>query len=180
MKKYNEGYVLAMVMGVIAVLAVVASAMLGVGLRNVQTQQAVVARMQAKYETEGEIEKVIAGMAALRQETLDNQNNEAGNALEIAIGNYLDSYNSDNANVREPNEDGIITTYVWEGTEPSCKFTIEAERKYMVASKPEKITIKAELELKYNVKQDVPNSMAYVATVDTVEYVSYETTTASE
>lgn len=62
MKKHDEGYVLAMVMCVIAVLAVVASAMLSVALQNVKTQKAAVERMQEKYAAEGQLEIVRAAL----------------------------------------------------------------------------------------------------------------------
>lgn len=65
MKKNNEGYVLAMVMSVVAVLALIASAMLSIGLRNVQTQQAAIDRMQSRYNAEGSIEKAVAVFSAV-------------------------------------------------------------------------------------------------------------------
>lgn len=169
MKKHDEGYVLAMVMAVIAVLAVVASAMLGVGLRNVQTQQTAVIRMQDKYKAEGMIESIVAEMAVLQQEKTVNAYNEAGKALETAINHYLDRYNTDNTT--EVNKDGIITTYKWDGTEPNCEIMIKAET--------EKIIVKAELALKYKVEPSLPSPL-YVATVDSIEYISYEITTANE
>jgi len=84
MKKHNEGYVLAMVMCVIAVLAVVASAMLGVGLRNVQTQQAAVKRMQAKYEAEGQLEIGFAVLETLEAQTF------TGEIQETVVKNSID------------------------------------------------------------------------------------------
>lgn len=60
MKKHNEGYVLAYVMVIIAVLMLVASSVMGVALKNLQRQRAEVETMQAKYAAEGAIERILA------------------------------------------------------------------------------------------------------------------------
>lgn len=93
MRKHNEGYVLAMVMVVIAVLALVASIMLSMGLNNVQTQQAYVERMQEKYEAEGQLEVVVASLNALESQLL-NGNIDSG-AVKTAIENVIKPINGE-------------------------------------------------------------------------------------
>lgn len=60
MKKRNEGYALPFVLVVMVVLCAVAVAILSASLKNLQSQQAVTEKMQAQYEAQGAIEKVIA------------------------------------------------------------------------------------------------------------------------
>jgi len=60
MKKHDEGYALVLVLVVIVVLGIVASALLGLSLRNLQSQTDSVDRMVAKYKAEGEIEIIVA------------------------------------------------------------------------------------------------------------------------
>lgn len=60
MKKHNEGYALPFVLVVITVLCLIALAISSVSLRNMQSQQASIQRMQDKYEAQGKIEIVIA------------------------------------------------------------------------------------------------------------------------
>ena len=63
MKKHNEGYALVLVLVVITVLCLVAMAMMAASLKNLQNQQSSIARMEAKYEAQGEIEKVVAKLS---------------------------------------------------------------------------------------------------------------------
>ena len=60
MKKHDEGYVLAFVLVVVAVLVLISTAVSTIATRNIKTQQDAVARMQAKYEAEGIVEVVLA------------------------------------------------------------------------------------------------------------------------
>lgn len=179
MKKHDEGYVLAMVMVVIAVLAIVASTMLSVGLRNVQTQQLAVERMQAKYEAEGTIEKVIAGVDVIKLENV--QEDQVKSDFETSILNYLGSFNEDNS---LGNENKIKTSSKWvtEGAERICEFAMETEDEYIITSGDktinETILVEVSLELKYKVEQDT--SYKYVASVKAIDYTSYKITTTSE
>lgn len=182
MKKHDEGYVLAMVMVVIAVLAIVASAMLSIGLRNVQTQQVAVERMQAKYEAEGIIEKVVAELAI--QETNGNVRANVESEFKTAINSRLEDYNKHNGT---GDNDRIQIKHInWptEENEQVCNFTIETEKRYTIVSKDktinEKIMLKADIELKYKVEQPEKVIDKLVASVDTMKYISYETTTVTE
>lgn len=62
MKKRDEGYVLAFVLIVIAVICLVAVSMMNVSLRNIQAQKASIERMEEKYSAQGEAEKVISSI----------------------------------------------------------------------------------------------------------------------
>lgn len=70
MRKHNEGYALPFVLVVMTVLALVATSMMTLALRNLQNQRTSVERMQDRYAAEGEIEKVVA---KLRSETEFNE-----------------------------------------------------------------------------------------------------------
>lgn len=67
MKKYNEGYALPFVLVVFLVITLVATSVLAVSLRNLQSQKASVQRMEEQYEVQGEIEKVHSQIYALIQ-----------------------------------------------------------------------------------------------------------------
>lgn len=67
MKKHDEGYVLAYVVVIMAVLTTIALSVMSVSLSNLQKQRAEVERMQDKYAAEGDIEQVIARLDANRQ-----------------------------------------------------------------------------------------------------------------
>lgn len=58
-KKHNEGYALVLVLVVMVVLTTVSLAVMSFSLRNLQSQQASVDRMAAKYAAQGEIEKIV-------------------------------------------------------------------------------------------------------------------------
>lgn len=60
MKKHDDGYVLPYVMVIMTVLALVASFIMASSLRNLQSQQASIQRMESQYTAAGEIEKVVA------------------------------------------------------------------------------------------------------------------------
>lgn len=59
MKKHDEGYVLAYVVVIMAVLTTIALSVMSVSLSNLQKQRAEVERMQDKYAAEGAIEQAI-------------------------------------------------------------------------------------------------------------------------
>ena len=65
MKKHDEGYVLAYVTVVLLVFCLVAATILTGALRNLNNQQAAIAKMEDQYVAAGEIEKVIASLDAL-------------------------------------------------------------------------------------------------------------------
>ena len=60
MRKHDEGYVLAYVMIVVAILTLVAMSVLTVALTNMQQQRTQIEIMQDKYAVQGDIEQTIA------------------------------------------------------------------------------------------------------------------------
>lgn len=59
MKKYDEGYALVFVLVVMIVMSLVSASVLTFSLRNMQSQQASIERMEDKYTAQGEVEKLI-------------------------------------------------------------------------------------------------------------------------
>lgn len=177
MKKHNDGYVLAMVMVVIAVLAVVASTMLSVGLRNVLTQQNAVERMQAKYKVEGEVEKLVTKFVNLETGEVTDAESAFRAQFETLCKNYNDNLN-----------DGIQIIEIVYPVHGSriYTFTIESKGEYVV-SVPDKettkqireiITIKKGIELEYQIEPITDGGInKEAAKVKNVMYASYETST---
>ena len=62
MKKHNEGYALPFVLVVLIVLCIIAVGIMDFSLRNLRSQQNTIQRMEAKYETAGKIEEIVAAM----------------------------------------------------------------------------------------------------------------------
>lgn len=73
MKKHDEGYALVLVLVVVTVLCLVAMAMMAASLKNLTNQQSSIERMQAKYQAQGEIEKVIAEIEKKITDTIDGE-----------------------------------------------------------------------------------------------------------
>lgn len=69
MKKHNEGYALPFVLVVMTVLCLVAVSVMSFSLRSLQSQQASIDRMKDQYLAEGEIEKVVAKLKKVSEET---------------------------------------------------------------------------------------------------------------
>ncbi len=60
MKKHDEGYVLSLVLVVILVLCLVASAILAGALSNIKAQYGQIERMQDKYDAQGKLEILVS------------------------------------------------------------------------------------------------------------------------
>ena len=76
MFKRNDGYALSYVLVVLLVLCIIAVSVMSAPLRNLQMQQASIARMQEKYAAQGMIEQVVAQLehadAELSADTICN------------------------------------------------------------------------------------------------------------
>ena len=170
MKKNNEGYVLAMVMAVIAVLAVVASAMLAVGLRNVKTQQAAIERIQAKYEVEGTIEMVVAELSSvtITQDDAKTEKSGAQALFKAKLERICDKYDPETATIDEV-ETLITKIALTDGeNEQAYKCEIEAEN--------ETNKVNCQIELEYQLAMDEIYKV-YIGNVKSIKYISYETST---
>ena len=62
MKKYNEGYALPFVRVVLVVMCIIAVGIMDFSLRNLESQQSTIQRMEAKYEAAGKIEEIVAAI----------------------------------------------------------------------------------------------------------------------
>lgn len=82
MKKHNEGYTLVLVLVVMLVLTTVATAILTFSVSNLKNQQAMVERMEAKYEAMGAIEAAMAQLDNLEKlENCTGKNIEEAQAI---------------------------------------------------------------------------------------------------
>lgn len=64
MKKRQEGYVLVYVLIVIVLLALIGSTVCAISVRNLKAQQSSLARAQASYKAEGQVEQALGTIAA--------------------------------------------------------------------------------------------------------------------
>ena len=187
MRKNNEGYVLAMVMAVIAVLAVVASTMLSVGLRNVMTQQTAVARMQAKYEAEGAIEQVVAEFGEVKAENCTTEETAKTN-FATQMGSILERYNPTNPDETLDNthRDLEVTKLSTQEEEKNgtYKYRVVSKRKYTVATEDSSTTapivVSCEIEFTRKISPTKNSVSHYDATVGSIQYTSYEKSTTTE
>ena len=62
MKKHDEGYALVFVLVVLVVLCIIAIGIMDFSLRNLESQQNTIHRMEAKYEAAGKIEEIVAAI----------------------------------------------------------------------------------------------------------------------
>lgn len=108
MKKYDDGYALVLVVVVMAVLMLVALSVLSLSLRNLQSQQASIERMQAKYAAQGKVEIIQTELEVLNDLT-DHANIEG--AVTTAIG------------TGELHQNGGGEYFVWTGNQ--CEFTFD-------------------------------------------------------
>lgn len=78
MKKHDEGYALPFVIVVMLVLCLVAVSVMSFSLRNLQSQKASIEQMEAQYQAQGELEKMIVELNDTISAFVDN----------IATSNY--------------------------------------------------------------------------------------------
>lgn len=173
MKKNNEGYVLAMVMSVVAVLALIASAMLSIGLRNVQTQQAAIDRMQSRYDVEGEIEKAVAVLGAVGVTNVAGKEDTAQEEFLKELAKTCEEYT-------QGKEDSVKITDPTSESAGIYKLTITAQNSAII--------VEAQIELNCTTEPSVAASAGnnkegsddgqdalYNAGVEAIRYVSYKT-----
>lgn len=95
MKKHDEGYALVLVLVVLAVLSLVVASVLSVSLKNLQSQQSAVERMQDKYAAQGQMEiveaKLIYKVGVLRAQAktyveLTEARSDVENVLKDVVG----------------------------------------------------------------------------------------------
>ena len=116
-KKHDEGYALVFVLVVMVVLSLIAISLMTAALKNLRSQQATVAQMEAKYQAQGEMEKQIAGY-------LDKLGNPE-NLLDK--GPYLDIDGAQGAKVNAERLLGLIDLNWIDGTDIRLELQAENE-----------------------------------------------------
>lgn len=159
MKKHDEGYVLAYVMVVVAVMAAISASVSAIAVRNIQTQQNAVQRMQDKYEAEGEIEKIVAELNSVSISETDNKTsvNDAKTAFDEKLTEVCNRYNSETAKLPQ----SVVTSL--NGSKLTCTFNVESVN--------DSITVKTEITLESEIKQEKD---VYVVEKPALTYLSYE------
>lgn len=157
MKKQDEGYVLALVLMVIVVLCLTSGGMLSIALRNVQTQQASVERMQEKYTAEGYFE-VIA--AQLTQDPTLILNSQTDEGKKEELKEIIKSFYPTEAHVS-------VETKKWEqsGSDSTCTVNL-------TVTNQDNMAVCAEVVLKGKITE---SGSEYIITNFSISYRSYET-----
>lgn len=109
MKKHNEGYTLPLVMVVLLVLSIVAVTIMTTSLKNMQRQQGFIEQMQAQYEAQGKIEKVVAKL-----QNLDGEITLA-EVCKDAEGNPIVMYEIVEKEEQDKNTEGLAIKLTAEG-----------------------------------------------------------------
>lgn len=162
MKKHNEGYVLAFVLVVVAVLTLISAAISTIAVRNIQTQQAAVDRRLAKYEVEGAVEIVIAEMSSLSSLQVAMGGTFEG-ALQEEIEKFLPATLDMSIVVTpDPSADNITAT----------EMPADFSYKFNLAIADESNTVSCDMELKGKAENDSNDS--YTITDTTITCLSYE------
>lgn len=113
MKKHNEGYSLVLVLVVLTLMSLVASFILSVSLKNLQSQTAAVNRMEQEYAAAGEIEKIVAELEAFIHGTDET-------AQFDTIRSADTGYSAQLSVIAESNNQLLITVYFEEKTTITC------------------------------------------------------------
>lgn len=82
----DDGYVLVYVLIVFTILALVAGSICAMALNNLKAQKADVARMEARYAAEGELQKFVAEVGALKVSTEEPYYDDSAAATSAATG----------------------------------------------------------------------------------------------
>lgn len=170
MRKHNEGYALPFVLVVMTVLALVATSMMTLALRNLQNQRTSVERMQDRYTAEGAIEIVVARLS--NEVELASF---AGTPVEEAIKNKIDSIcgevygegSEDAVYVSDPED---AAQAIEEGTAADFEYQFE------VISTSGSVQITCELKYSGSASWDYTTSI-YNITSPQIDYISYEIAT---
>lgn len=83
MKKHNEGYALPFVLVVLVVMCIISVGIMDFCLRNLQSQQNTIQRMEAKYEAAAKIEEIVAAAendVAVEENDVDGAENDLDGA----------------------------------------------------------------------------------------------------
>ena len=90
MRKHNEGYALPLVLVVMVVICIIALSVMSFTLRGLKSQHRAIESMQARYEAQGELEKItakICGTSGVVEEsaTLDLEYDSENKLLTVRV-----------------------------------------------------------------------------------------------
>ena len=152
MKKHDEGYALVFVVVVMAVLMLVALSVMSLSLRNLQSQQNSIERMEAKYAAQGQVEIIQAELEKISK--LSDTHDAVNQTIKGIVGETA---------LQADAEGNYIA---WVGDQCEFTFDITAENTNHTAS----CTITCRIQLK-EIKVD--NEVKGVS----VTYISYTVST---
>lgn len=166
MKKNDDGYVLPFVLVVLIVMALVATTALSAALRNINTQQNFIKRMEVRYMAEGEIERVRAELMNPSGYTVsvsvgETEKDAIQKKIEATCNTELDF------NIGE----GDIDVSPVEPLNPPGDFTCIFTLVSTASEDSNNVTVTATMELKGKIQQ---NSGSYMITPTGMKYLSYE------
>ena len=85
MKKHNEGYALAFVLVMLAVLALLSSVILAASWRNMRFQQIAAQRMSDEYAVKGQLDRIMIQLEALGSAGSIDLKNDPASGLQIVV-----------------------------------------------------------------------------------------------
>ena len=85
MKKHNEGYALAFVLVMLAVLALLSSVILAASWRNMRFQQIAAQRMSDEYAVKGQLDRVLIQLEAMDSDGSIDLKNDPASGLQIVV-----------------------------------------------------------------------------------------------
>lgn len=158
MKKHNEGYTLAMVLMVMLVLTTVSVAVLTAAVRNLTFQRDSVDRLNAQYQAQGQVERMLGELIQGTSATTVVAGEEA------AVLDWLESCGLAQTQ---------ITGITMEEDQLTCLVSLtcsETVGKY-IYTVDAVITVSAKLRIE---KNGLENITGYTVSDVTTEYTSYE------
>lgn len=174
MKKHNEGYALALVLVVLVVVCLVAVSILSASLSNLKSQQASIARMQAQYEAQGAIEKVVAQLSKISEYELIT-----GKSAKDAICKTINTLCEGVAEGKIVVADTTLaaTDVPAAGETTSTNFFYEFNLVSTSGSVQIICTLKLEGNIDPNLLDSESGTTSFLITNSSIKYIAYEITT---
>lgn len=169
MRKHNEGYALPFVLVVMTVLALVATSMMTLALRNLQNQRASVERMQDRYTAEGAIEIVVARLSD-EGELTSLTGDSVDEAIRGKLNKICDAVNENSEDAVYVPDPEDAAQAIDEGTAAGFEYQFE------IISTSGSVQITCELKLSGSASWDYTTS-TYNITSPQIDYISYEIAT---
>lgn len=165
MKKHNEGYTLVLVLVVMLVLTTVATAILTFSVSNLKNQQAMVERMEAKYEAMGKLEMLVAQLRkdCTIEYTPEDKTEDDDTSKKTVIKQWITSV------------EGVIDGEI-RITGDECSFSAQFNKAGTNTNHPYTIecTVNISAKIEVGEKEDITKKATYTISKISVEYTSYE------